>query len=488
MIFRGARSWQSGYPYYLTDVPTSSCILWLWLSSSTRIPQRQCCMNSTLQSQQLSETSHFVEDSITSLKLNFTCDCRPYNAQDNPVSTATLLQWCGNVKSLTIGMCIHDCSVKHKLDGDSSVYGKLIHMYSRCGDVKSAHALFLYSTQHRSVFVWNVMIRAYAHLGHYQMAFDLFNQMLCEGMSPDNFTMVCVITACGHVPLTEGRRMHVHILASRFKTDHLVGNALLNMYSKCGSVGDVRKIFIEMPERNTVAWTAMIDAFLQHGCKDDALQFLGHMQGEGEFPDRVFFLSIIAACSDVVALLQGKLLHVSILEMGYESDIFVRTALVNMYGNCGALADAREVFASLYEKNVVLWNSIISMHTQSGLDAAAFQQFHQMMQEGVLPDRVTFIHGLSACANNASLHEGMWIHTLALSGVPVFDVMLGTTIVYMYGKCGHLEAACEAFNKLCERSVVSWNVMLGVLTQHGEYVKAFEVFGKMQTRGVIPDK
>lgn len=386
-------------------------------------------------------------------------------------------------------MCIHDFSIKHKLDGDSSVHGKLIHMYSRCGDIESAYALFLYNPHLRNVFVWNALIRAYAQLGKYQTAFDVFNQMLCEGILPDNFTMVCVITACScHFSSIEGRRVHVRTMASRFKTDHLVGNALLNMYSKCRILEDVKKIFVEMPERNIVAWTAMIDAFLQHTCKEDALQFLCHMQGEGEFPDRVFFLTIISACSDSAAIFQGKQLHISILEMGYESDVFVRTALVNMYGNCGALDHACKVFSEHYENNVVLWNSVISLYAQFELDDQALKHFHQMLQEGVLPDRVTFIHGLSACANNAALEEGTKIHVLALSGVPVFDVMLGTTMVYMYGKCGHLEAACEAFDQLCERSVVSWNVMLGVLTQHGDFIEAFQLFGKMQKQGISPDK
>lgn len=434
---------------------------------------------SASQCSQLMETSCFADNST----------CLHFGRKlTSTLTTGTLLQWCGNVKSLTLGMCIHDCSIKHELDGDSSVHGKLIQMYTRCGDIDSAHVLFLLNPQQRNVFVWNVMIRAYTHLGQHQMAYELFNQMLCEGILADNFTIVCIITSCScKVFLAEGRRVHARMMVGTSVADHLVMNALLNMYSKLRSLEDVRKIFINMSERNIVAWTAMVDAFLQHGLKADALQYFGHMQGEGVFPDIVFLLTIMSACSESATLSQGRQLHVSILEMGYEFDIFLRTALVNMYGNCGVTEDACKVFAQPFEQNVVLWNSFISIHTLLGLDADALQHLNRMLLEGVLPDRVTFLHGLSACANKADIVEGSKMHILALSVPSGLDVMLGTNVVYMYGKCGHLEAACQAFLHLRDHSVVSWNVMLGVLTQHGESLKAFNLFGAMQKQGVLPD-
>ncbi|KAI5075018.1 hypothetical protein GOP47_0010979 [Adiantum capillus-veneris] len=407
---------------------------------------------------------------------------------ESRLTTATLLQWCGNVKSLALGMCIHDCSIKNQVDGDSSLHGKLIQMYSRCGDLDAAHALFLLNTHLRNVFIWNVMIRAYAHLGKYQMAFALFNQMLCEGTLPDNFTIVCVITACScQVPLYEGQRLHARMMVDVPIMDNLVINALLNMYSKRRSLKDVKKIFNDMPEHNIVAWTAMIDALLQHVCRADALQFLGHMQVEGVLPDRIFMLSIISGCTESAAFFEGRKMHVSVLEMGYGSNIFLRTALVSMYGNCGVLGDARKVFVQPFEKNVALWNSFISLHAQFSLDVDASSHLNRMLQEGVLPDRVTFLHGLSACANKADVVEGIKIHMLALNAILGSDVMLGTSITHMYGKCGHLDAAWQVFQQLHERTVISWNVMLGILTQHGEFLKAFYLFGTMHKQGVFPD-
>ncbi|MCO5609570.1 hypothetical protein L7F22_063800 [Adiantum nelumboides] len=385
-------------------------------------------------------------------------------------------------------MCIHDCSIRSKVDDVSSIRGQIIQMYCRCGDIDSAHALFL-KADLKNVFIWNVLIRAYAHLGQYQMAFKLFNQLLCEGTLPDNFTIVCIITACSfQVPLTDGQRLHARIMVGTFILDHLVLNALLNMYSKSRSLEDVKKIFIEMPERNIVAWTAMIDAFLQHGSKAEALQSFSHMQSEVVFPDRIFFLSIVSACSEASTLFQGRKIHVSILEMGYGSNIFLRTALVSMYGNCGVLEDACKVFEQPFEKNVVLWNSFISLHAQFGLAVDASQHLNKMLQEGVLPDRVTFLHGLSACANEADIVEGIKIHVLALCATFGSDIMLATSIAYMYGKCGLLEAAWQVFQQLQERTVISWNVMLGVFTQHGEIVKGFYLFGTMQKQGVLPEQ
>ncbi|KAH7332010.1 hypothetical protein KP509_20G063400 [Ceratopteris richardii] len=386
-------------------------------------------------------------------------------------------------------MCIHHCSIKFDLDRDPDVLSKLIQMYCRCGDVDSAYRMFSSTTLSRNVFVWNVMIRVYEHLGQYQMALHLFNQMLCEGVLPDNFTLIFILTACSHqAPPIEGRRIHVRIMSDVFKIDYLVMNALLNMYSKSRNLEDVRNIFINMFERNIVTWTVMVDALLQHGCREHALQFFGHMQMEGIFPDAVLFSKITTACSESETLFCGKQLHVSLKEMGCESDVFVRAALLNMYGNCGRLEDACEVFSQSFERNVVLWNSLISLHIQYGLDSDALHFFNCLLQESLLPDRVTYMHCLSGCANRADTFEGRKIHLLALNMGSHLDVMLGTSIVFMYGKCSYLEAAWQAFEQLHEHSTVSWNVVLGILAQHGECDKAFHTFGAMQKQGLIPDK
>eukprot|EP00249_Psilotum_nudum_P012846 c24006_g5_i1 orf=3-344(+) len=113
------------------------------------------------------------------------------------------------------------------------------------------------------------------------------------------------------------------------------------MYGKCGSHENARRIFDKMSERNVVSWNVMIGAYAQHGCGEEAFKLFRRMQIEGVKPNKVTFISMLSACSDPSAMAENMLIHACIIERGLESDVVVGNAIVNMYGKCGRIDDAR---------------------------------------------------------------------------------------------------------------------------------------------------
>lgn len=140
------------------------------------------------------------------------------------------------------------------------------------------------------------------------------------------------------------------------------------------------------------------------------------------------------------------MIHAYVVDGGFESDIVVGTALVNMYHKCGVLGHARLLFSKMHQRNVVSWTALITACTQHGDVEGALQLYKQMQEQGFKPDEILFSSILSACAQLAAPGKGRVIHaTIVDCGLEV-DIAVGNALINMYGKCGSLEDAQLMFD------------------------------------------
>lgn len=204
-------------------------------------------------------------------------------------------------------------------------------------------------------------------------------------------------------------------------------------------------------------------------------------------PNEVTYTSILDACSNVVVLSEAEQMHMYIVSSGFESDCLVGTALVNMYAKCSSLEKAQRMFSRLHEPDSVSWSTILAAYSQHGQGKEALQISQQMLMEGMMLDKVSFIGILDACANLAALAAGKQIHCCIVDGGFELDVVVGTALVFMYGKCGIVQDALRIFEKMPEHNVVSWNAMIGTYAQHGQRKEALQFFKQMQQQGLRPD-
>jgi len=167
------------------------------------------------------------------------------------------------------------------------------------------------------------------------------------------------------------------------------------------------------------------------------------MQREGVKPNDITFINVLGACANVGALEQGKQIHSQIVNSGIKPDVVLENALINMFGKCGSLEDARTVFDEMHQRNVISWNAMIGSYAQHGFGKEALDLFHQMQQQGVKPDDITFISVLGACANVAALEQGKQIHSQIINSGIKPDVVLGKCPhqhaweVWEFGRCSH---------------------------------------------------
>eukprot|EP01018_Ginkgo_biloba_P002905 Gb_17321 [translate_table: standard] len=287
--------------------------------------------------------------------------------------------------------------------------------------------------------------------------------------------------------LGEGKRVHTHMIETGFEPDVYLDTKLVIMYAKCGCPQDARHVFDKMPTRNLVSWTAMIAGYAQHGCGAEALTLFHLMQGEGMKPNQFTFASVLKACATVSGLEQGKQVHTSIIKTGFESNVFVGCALIDMYAKAGSLICARQVFDEMPKLNAVSWNAMIAGYVKHGYGNQAFHIFRQMHLVGLNSDQATFASVLDICARLAALEQGKQIHAHIIRCRFESNVLVGNALVDMYAKCGSIDYACQVFDKMHQRDVVSWTAMVAGYGRHGRGWEAIKVFEQMQCAGVKPN-
>eukprot|EP01018_Ginkgo_biloba_P014954 Gb_36806 [translate_table: standard] len=322
--------------------------------------------------------------------------------------------------------------------------------------------------------------------GQVKQALDIFHAI---DISVDSNIYVSLLRGCGNsTALTEGKRVHAHMIKAGFGLDIIfLSNHLVNMYAKCENIEDARQVFDKMPTHNVFSWTAMIAGYTQNVHCKEALKLFCQMQEAGIKPNQFTYSNVIRSCLILAALEQGKVVHAHIIKSGFDSNLFLGNVLLDMYARCGRVEEAHKVFEMMPERDSISWNAMIAGYTQNGYTGEALRLFRQMKVVGMKSDRFTFVSVLRACAMQRALEDGRHIHNSIIETNLETNVMVGSALIDMYAKCGSLPDASKVFSKMCERNLITWNAMIAGYSQNGHGYEALKVFNEMQLAGLKPD-
>eukprot|EP01018_Ginkgo_biloba_P000319 Gb_38245 [translate_table: standard] len=293
----------------------------------------------------------------------------------------------------------------------------------------------------------------------------------------DSLTYGCLLQSCINKKfLSEGKLVHSHMTERGFMPGRFLWNALLNMYVKCGSLADARKVFDQTPKRDVFSWNVMIAAYTRHGFAEKALILFRQMQRMGIQPDQFTFASVLPACIDLSDL---KDVHEEIIRRDRLSDVFVGSALVDMYAKFGSIENARQVFDKIPQRDVVLWNAMITGYAQNRDVVEALKLFEKMPERDVASWNVM----IAGYAQNGHVDEALKL----FQEMPVKNVVSWNAMIAGYAQNGCVDEALKLFEKMPERNEVSWNALIAGCVQNGHGEKALELLGQMQLEGVRPN-
>jgi pentatricopeptide repeat protein len=402
-------------------------------------------------------------------------------------NSGTMISLLSGLAALQRGKLIHGYVIRNGFDSEISVMNALIDMYAKSASIDIACQVFDRMCK-RDVVSWSSMISGCAQNGQAHKALTLFNQMKQTDTKPNCVTVLSVLPACADLgDLQQGKNIHSFVQRNGLESDDSVGSALVAMYAKCTNIEVARQVFDSLPKRNAVTWNAMIAGYVHNGYADEPLVIFNQMQLADVRPDRVTVISVIPACAHVKALQQGKYLHSYAIKRGFLSHTSLSNSIIDMYAKCGKVDCARKLFDNMYKRDLVSWNTMIAGYAQNEHSNKALALFHELQHAAMTPNNITIVNILSVCGNGEALQQGKDIHDYIMrTGFPL-DISVMTALVVMHAKCGSIEIACQLFDKMSKRDVVSWNAMIAGYVQNGYANEALTLFYQLQISEEKPD-
>uniref|UniRef100_A0A803LS21 DYW domain-containing protein n=1 Tax=Chenopodium quinoa TaxID=63459 RepID=A0A803LS21_CHEQI len=389
----------------------------------------------------------------------------------DPVTIASILPVCAFVGDFFSGIMIHVYAIKHGLEHEVFVSNALINMYAKFGYLQQAQEVFDKMLAKDRVS-WNSIISAYEQNENGISAIRFFRGMQCLELKPDILTLVSLAASVAQLgDCQNGRLLHGFIVRRAYLMGNVImGNAVLDMYAKLGILDYAQKVFHEMPKKDIISWNTLISGFTQNGLASEASEAFSELESCMEVtPNQGTWVSVLPAYSHLGALQQGMKIHGRVIKMSLHLDTYVGTCLIDLYGKCGRLDIALSLFYEVPSMSSVTWNAIISCHGIHGHVETCLNLFKEMLQEGVVPDHVTFLALLSACSHTGLVDKGQWCFHLMQDKFGIKpNLRHYGCMVDMLGRAGLLE---KAYNFIKDMKVQPdssvWGALLAACRTHG---------------------
>ncbi|CAN7140282.1 unnamed protein product [Brassica rapa subsp. narinosa] len=397
----------------------------------------------------------------------------------------SLLRNCKNVAQVPP---IHAKIIRTFHGQDAFVVFELIRICSTLDSIDYAYDVFRYVSD-PNVYLYTAMIDGFVSSNRFSDGVALYRRMIDDSIMPDNYVTTSVLKACD---LEECREVHGHVLKLGFGSSRSVRLKLMEVYGRYGELDDAKKVFDEMPERDevaatvmincysesgymkealelfkdvkvkdTVCWTAMIDGLVRNKEMNKALELFREMQMENVSVNEFTAVCVLSACSDLGALELGRWVHSFVESQRIKLSNFVGNALINMYSRCGDINEAKRVFKEMRDKDAVSYNTMISGLAMHGESFEAIKEFRDLVNRGFRPNQVSLVALLNACSHGGLLDIGIEVFN---SMERVFDVEPQIEhygcVVDLLGRVGRLE---EAYRFIENMPMEPDHIMLGAL-------------------------
>ncbi|KAI5078073.1 hypothetical protein GOP47_0007897, partial [Adiantum capillus-veneris] len=384
----------------------------------------------------------------------------------------SLLQQCLVKKSLFIGRQAHALIVSSGCEPNYVLKNILIRMFSACGSLAEAKQVF-FSAPSLDVYSWEALLSAYVNGGHPELAIDLYLRFRSSSpITANDHIYVAVLKACADATnFFQGMVIHNHVLHSNKLISLHLGSVLVDMYAKCGCVGEASTIFEGLSTRDLVLWNAMIAGYAQFGFHEEALGLFTSMQTKGVVPDIVTFASMFKACSSTQAIEEGKRAHALMLKTGCKSNLIIENTLIDMYARAGLLYEAKFVFQAISGQDVVSWTAMMNAYGHLQNWPMAILCFEEMRRKGgIRPDGAAFRCLFMACSHAGLVSEGRLYFEMMKDQyniVPTEDHIICLTD--LLARAGHLsEAEKLLLSTPSSQSETALTALLTACKVHGD--------------------
>ncbi|KAI8556988.1 hypothetical protein RHMOL_Rhmol05G0298900 [Rhododendron molle] len=386
-------------------------------------------------------------------------------------------------------------------------WSALVAAYARLGHVSEAKEVFEDMENkgiEPNIVCCNGLIAGFNQSGYYSESVSMFRKMHSRGLKHNGTGISSVLPAVGDLEdVILGNQIHGYVIKMGTVLDKCIVSSLIDMYGKCGCSSQMSQVFDEMEaldvgacsalvsglsrnglveealmvfrqfkdegvDLNVVSWTSVIAACSQNGKDMEALDLFREMQIAGVKPNSITIPCLLPACGNTATLIHGKAAHGFSIRSGISDDVYVGSALIDMYAKCGRIKTSRLCFDRMPMRNLVSWNAILGGYAMHGKAKEAIEIFHLMQRSGQKPDLVSFTGILSACSQSGLTEEGQcYFNDMSREHGIEPGVEHYTCMVSLLGRAGKLEEAYSMIKKMpFEPDGCVWGALLSFCRVH----------------------
>ncbi|KAL8217867.1 hypothetical protein R6Q57_021240 [Mikania cordata] len=362
--------------------------------------------------------------------------------EPNEFTFDCVIRSCGRLAALLRGMAVHGLVIKYGYEFEHSVSGALIEFYCGCKVIDDGKRAY-YGISNPGISDSNSLIEGLIEMGKIEEAELVFNSIVIK----DSSTYNIMIKGYSLVNRYEDSiefflKMPQKTLASF--------NTMISVHSRNGDLNKALELFeVTKEERNTVTWNSMISGYIHNNQHENALNLYKTMHRLSINKSRSTFSSLFHTCSCLGSLQMGQSLHAQLAKTPLTSNVYVGTSLVDMYSKCGSVTDAQLSFISIVNPNVAAYTALINAYAHHGMCSEAISILENMVNNGVKPNRITFVGVLSACAHAGWVNDGLkYIHLMKEKYNITPTIEHFTYAVDLLGQSGRIQEAEELITKM----------------------------------------
>lgn len=396
--------------------------------------------------------------------------------------TKTMHYTLRNAKSL------HACLLKGAdLQSDMFYTNYLLDWYFKSASVVDAGKLFDTISQ-PNVISWNTTISGYNRNNLFGHSWSVFSKMRLLGFEPNEFTYGSVLSACTALKCPVlGKLVYSLSLKNGFYSNDYVRSGMIDLFAKNSSFEDALMVFCDVSScDNVVCWNAIMSGAVRNGENWVAINLFHEMHSRFIPPNSFTFSSILTACATLEELETGKGVQGLVIKCSAR-DIFVGTAIVDLYAKRGEMNEAAKEFARLPDRNVVSWTALISGFVKKDDSTTALKTFKEMRKLRVEINDYTVTSVISACSNPHTFYEAIQLHSWILKTGVYTDSVVAAALINMYSKIGVIDFSEMVFKDVEHlQHPDTWAVMLSSFVQSHRFQSAVELFQRMLQKGLSP--
>ncbi|KAI4348921.1 hypothetical protein L6164_009585 [Bauhinia variegata] len=275
-------------------------------------------------------------------------------------------------------------------------------------------------------------------------------------------------------------KCHAHIIRKGLEQDHFLITQLIYLSNSLANLTYSETVFNRVLRPNTFLWNSLIIGYCQKSCFVDTISTFICMKREVGIPDKYTYPSVIKAYSSMCKVREGKSIHGSAVRYGVERDVFIGTSLIDMYGKCEEIHDARKVFDGMPDRNVVSWTAMVDGYVTFGDVVEAYKLFDEMPHRNVASWNA-MIRGF---VKDGDLNSASSI----FYAMPVKNVVSFTTMIDGYAKGGDMVSARYLFEQASDKDIVAYSALISGYVQNRQPDEALNIFLEMESKNVKPDE